>query len=73
MADREKTQRRDAQEEGRRYTLSIHEDLRNRSFDQEDERWSRLNQIRDWMLLLIGIVVWISIQLSLMFFVGALK
>lgn len=45
-------------EEGeRQYTYSISEEDRQKSFEIEDERWSKENQRRDWMKLGLMILI----------------
>lgn len=50
-------------ENERRYTLSISEDARQHSFEMEDEEWSRENQIKDWLKLLLLIVISLTYHL----------
>ena len=46
-------------EEQRQYTISISEADRQKSFQIEDERWSRSNQLRDWLIL--GVMVFVTL------------
>lgn len=62
-----------AEDQHRHYTLSISEEDRQRSFAHEDERWSRRNQVRDWLILGVAIVVWVAFQLSFYFIVPGIK
>ncbi len=41
----------------RRYSLSITPEQRQRAFQIEDERWSRQNQIKDWLKLLVLVII----------------
>ena len=47
----------DAEESERKYTLSITEEDRRKSFEIEDKRWARDKQIGDWLKLGLFIVV----------------
>lgn len=63
----------EGKEEQRQYTLSISEENRERSFEIEDERWSKQNQIRDWIVLGIAILFWLGTQLIVYFLEPGLK
>lgn len=60
-------------EEERRYTLSITEDDRQRSFDIEDERWTVRHQVLDWLLLLGMMVIVAGYHLVIYFFEPGLR
>ncbi len=59
--------------EERHYTLSISDEDRQRSFDTEDKRWATNLQVRDWIMLLIAIVIWVGFQLSFYFLEPGLR
>ncbi|MGE5224296.1 MAG: hypothetical protein ACM3PY_17810 [Omnitrophica WOR_2 bacterium] len=47
----------------RRYGLSMTNEDRKKSFQIEDERWSRDNQIKDWLklgLMMVIMIVWMA-------------
>ena len=46
------------EETERQYTYSISEEDRQKSFDIEDERWTRGKQARDWMKLGLMILIY---------------
>jgi len=48
---------------GLSYTLSDEE--ARRSFDEEDERWSAANQLRDWVWLLVALLLWAAWTLAI--------
>lgn len=45
----------------RHYTLSISEDHRRHSFDIEDERWERGQQIGDWLKLGFIVLIYLAV------------
>lgn len=45
----------------RHYSLSISEEERQHSFDIEDERWSRRNQIGDWLKLGFVVLIYLTV------------
>ena len=47
-------------EEERNYTYSISEEDRKKSFEIEDVRWTRANQLADWGKLGIMILIYIA-------------
>lgn len=49
--------RHDAEEGERRYTISISEENRQRSFQIEDERWATGEQVKDWLKLALMIAI----------------
>ena len=53
----------------RRYSISISDEKREKSFAEEDQRWETNRQVRDWIILIIAIVFWIAFQLSVYFLV----
>lgn len=67
------TEPRKGEEHERRYTLSINDDERQRSFDLEDERWESSKQIRDWVIVIIITLAYLAIQLSVYFLEPGLK
>lgn len=56
----------------RKYMLSISNEDRQKSFAEEDQRWETNRQIRDWILLIAGILFWVAFQLSIYFLIPGL-
>ena len=61
------------QERERRYTLSISDEDRRRAFEIEDERWARDKQLRDWLKLLLLIVISLAYHLLIFFLEPGLR
>ena len=61
------------EDQRRRYTLSISDEDRRRSFEHEDERWERHRQVRDWIVLGAAALFWVAFQLSFLFLVPGIK
>ena len=57
----------------RDYTLSISDEDRQKSFEVEDRRWEKNQQIRDWTILIVAILFWIGFQLSFYFLVPGIR
>jgi hypothetical protein len=64
---------KDIPEAERRYTLSISDEDREKSFQTEDARWETRKQVRDWIILVILIIVWLAFQLSFFFLVPGIR
>jgi hypothetical protein len=56
---------------GASYTLSDEE--AQRSFDEEDARWSAGNQLRDWLYLLVALLLWAAWTLAIYFIEPGLR
>ena len=57
----------------RRYTLSITDEDRRRSFETEDKRWARDQQIRDWLKLALLIAISLAYHLVVFFLEPGLR
>ncbi len=57
----------------RHYTLSISDEDRDKSFEIEDKRWSSGEQVRDWVILIILILIWLTFQVSFYFLVPGIR
>ncbi len=60
-------------ENERRYTLSISDADRKHSYEIENERWALNKQIRDWIVIIIAVILWVGFQLSIFFLVPGIK
>lgn len=57
----------------RHYTFSITEEDRKRSFDIEDRRWARGQQLRDWLILALLIAISLGYHLLVYFLEPGLR
>lgn len=60
-------------ENHRQYNVSISEEDRNRSFEIEDERWRIQNQLRDWMILGVMVLLTLGWNLFVYFMEAGLR
>lgn len=60
-------------EHHRRYTVSISDEDRSRSFELEDERWQVKNQVRDWLILAVLVLITVGWNLLVYFMEAGLK
>lgn len=65
--------RSENKEQERQFTLSIGEEEREKSFEKEDERWARENQMRDWLKLAVLIVASLAYHLLIFFLEPGLR
>lgn len=56
----ESEQKHFAEEGERRYTVSISDEDRDSSFELEDKRWARSEQIKDWLKLGLMVLVYLA-------------
>jgi hypothetical protein len=61
------------EEDERRYTLSISEEERERSFKMEDDRWAREKQLGDWLKLALLVVISLAYHLLIFFLEPGLR
>jgi len=57
----------------RHYTLSIDEPARKESFEIEDRRWSRSQQIGDWLKLALIVVIYLAVTFVVYLFQPGLR
>jgi hypothetical protein len=57
----------------RQYTFSITDEDRDRSFEIEDRRWERGQQIRDWLILALMIAISLGYHLLVFFLEPGLR
>lgn len=57
----------------REYLLSVSQEERRQAFEEEDQRWSRSEQIKDWLKLALLVAITLAWNLLVYFFSPGLR